>query len=395
MSELVLTHPQPTINKSATKQQPTSRPSVKPNPDRFLKVPSIVIHPDSIIMYSKLEWLDSNSPSNSRHSLVGIDRHHHNRLSQIAIRKLQKAIKYLIFLAHDKTICNSKKNKKFTYKVGFITLTLASQQIHPDSFITRELLHQFLVEAKQKWKVSRYVWKAEYQRNGNIHYHILVDRFIPYQELRDCWNRIQNKHGYVDRAIYKNSSYSYNSTDIHSLYNINDVTTYITKYMSKSLYRQTGYMSRKDFDLKEYDYEALAKLTGQDINGIELNEEGQEYYYKLSLRKQRKALHSVSSGAKVFLKSQIDKYRIWGCSADLSNIKGFQGEMNDYYRAEIERLRNDTKCKCYDSDYYTVIYLKNGFLSRLEYPLLYSYFYQYIYSTFPHHTQQLIFDPFT
>jgi hypothetical protein len=395
MSELILSHPTPSFKKLPTKATPKSNTPVNTNPDRYFKIPSIVIHPDSLVLYSKLEYYEGNFPNRSSSHLSCVSKSHHNVLSSQATRKLKKSIKYLIFLAHDKKVYNTSTKKSFNYKVGFVTLTLASKQVHKDSFITSELLHQFLVEAKQKWRVTRYVWKAEYQRNGNIHYHILVDKFIPYQELRNVWNRIQNKHGYIDRAIYKDSAYSYNSTDIHSLYNLKDVTNYVTKYMSKCLYRETAYMQRKDFNLQCYNYEEIASLTNQNILGVCVNDNAPTYYFRQSLRNQRKALHSVSAGAKEFLKSQIDRFRIWGCSVELSNIKGFQNCIEQEYREELDRLRIDTNCKVFDSDYYSVFYFKNGYISQKEYPNLYKHFTTYILQEFPQYTTQLIFDPFT
>ncbi|GAH86291.1 unnamed protein product, partial [marine sediment metagenome] len=44
-----------------------------------------------------------------------------------------------------------------------------------------------------------YVWRAEKQENGNIHFHFIVDNFIPWNELRNTWNRIQQNLGYISR----------------------------------------------------------------------------------------------------------------------------------------------------------------------------------------------------
>jgi len=392
MSDLILTHPQPIIKKPVINHQKTIRKTVEKCPERFFKVPSIVIHPDSLVLYSKLEYYEGHSPSRSHSHLLKSARNHHSLLSAQAKRKLNKAIKYLIFLANDKKVYNTTKKKSFNYKVGFITLTLASQQIHTDRFITSNLLHQFLVEAKQKWKVTRYVWKAEYQRNGNIHYHILVDKFIPWAELRNCWNRIQNKHGYIDRAIYKNSSYSYNSTDIHSLYNISDVSNYVTKYMSKSFNKCHTVIKRSDFNILPHNYEEIAQLSGQSLVCSTIDDNNDIFYFKLALSQLKKQMYTVSPGAKSFLKSQINRFRIWGCSQDLSIIKGYQGMLENNFTTEIDKLRNDSNCKVYDSDYYSVFYFKNGFLSNIEYPALFSYFTTYLQHSFKSYTPQLILE---
>jgi hypothetical protein len=363
--------------------------------DRFIKVPSIIIHPDNLVLYSKLEYLENQSPNRNFTHLLKSRRCNNRILSDIARRKVEKAIKYLIYLAHDKTVYSFSKKKKYNYKVGFITLTLASAQQHTDRVITEQLLHQFLVEAKQKWRVSRYVWKAEYQRNGNIHYHLLVDRYIPYVELRNCWNRIQNKLGYIDRAVYKSSDYSYNSTDIHSLYNVRDISSYITKYMSKSAVKSVSRVSHASINLAPYDLIDLSILTGQSYKEFYQELAITSFYLNLQRKSHRKSFQSVSPGAKNFLSSIRNKSRIWGCSVDLSNIKGFAAELSQQFRPEIDKLRSDSNAVVYDKEYYSVIYLRDGFLSATTYPVLFSYFNAYLQQTFSHAEKQLILEPFT
>lgn len=113
----------------------------------------------------------------------------------------------------------------------FITCTLSSKQIHCDKTIKREVLNHFLIYLKRNYGVCNHIWKAELQENGNIHYHILADKYIPHQELRELWNSAQNRLGYVDMfKQHKNP----NSTDIHSLRRVKNVMAYVGKYMSKT-----------------------------------------------------------------------------------------------------------------------------------------------------------------
>jgi hypothetical protein len=87
---------------------------------------------------------------------------------------------------------------------------------------------------KRKWGLTNYIWRAEKQKNGNIHFHILSDKFIPYTELRESWNRIVEKLGYVTRFRDKNGMKKPNSTDIHSLNKVKNISNYILKYMVKN-----------------------------------------------------------------------------------------------------------------------------------------------------------------
>jgi len=195
----------------------------------------------------------------------------------------------------DKEILLTGKGRE---KIGFLTLTLPSSQLkeekfygkgrfsygvwyHSDQEIKKQCLNQLFVELNKVYGLKEKLWKAEKQSNGSIHFHVLVDRFIPYSDLCTRWNRICNKLGYVDRyreKMCKISEEDYikmrlegvqnfksaaakkkyirklrmtyqeqkkanwmnpNSVDIHSLYkqkngkSISNMVAYIAKYMSK------------------------------------------------------------------------------------------------------------------------------------------------------------------
>lgn len=252
-------------------------------------------------------------------------------LSINAKRKLQKAIEYLLYLSAEKRIYNRTTKKFLKFKVAFVTLTLSSEQKHTDDQIRKKLLHQLLVELKKNYNVENYVWKAEKQANGNIHFHIVLDRFIPHQQLRSRWNRIQNKLGYVDNYQQKHKGKTNpNSVDIHSLYNIKNIASYLSKYMSKNV---------------EY---------REDMNPEELQ--------KL-----------------------IVKGKLWGSNHELSNIKGASIPVDTFVEKELKKLVSSKKVKTYVADYFTVIYTNVNQLLKMGYTLLYSAFLNYINENF---TQQ-------
>lgn len=115
----------------------------------------------------------------------------------------------------------------------FITLTLSSPQVHCDKFIKREILNKFLINAKNNYNAKNFIWKAELQNNSNIHFHILSEAHVPHEQLRKDWNRFQESHGYVSRSNNFQNNSNPNSTDIHALQKIRNVSAYVGKYMSK------------------------------------------------------------------------------------------------------------------------------------------------------------------
>lgn len=176
------------------------------------------------------------------------------------IRNWIEAVKY----QDDK---NNLNGQLIRDSLTFCTLTLSADQLHDDQFMNRYYLGNFIKDIKRKHRVKNYLWKAEPQKNGNLHYHIILDKRIDWKEVRNIWNRIQGHHGIID--IYKKNQEAWhydgftprmelakkwpiekqkeaykkgietnwadpNSTDIHTLYNIDNPSSYVIKYMAKN-----------------------------------------------------------------------------------------------------------------------------------------------------------------
>jgi len=229
--------------------------------------PALSVSPIGLTAYRLSIDSYGNSPLKSK----GIRPPLENQEKGFLSKKGQKAIRnavYWFLYSVDKNLVISGKGKK---KVGFVTLTLPSFQRHSDKVIKAKCLNQFLTEIRTDYEVKKYIWKAEKQENGALHFHILTDTFLPVIEIRDKWNRIINKLGYVheyskkmrkmswseyremrlrefkkspDQNDLKNIRKAFNrgqrekwrnpnSVDIESLKKVKNVGAYISKYMSK------------------------------------------------------------------------------------------------------------------------------------------------------------------
>lgn len=300
------------------------------------------------------------------------DNYHQGRLSAIAKRKMARSIDYLVHMSKPKKIIKPYHGKNFTFTVNFITLTLSSKQIHTDQVIKSELLNQFLIEMTSKWNVDKYVWKAEKQDNGNIHFHIITGNFIPWNELRNVWNRIQQKLGYVtryreNRLDWHKHGFKYdskhsrnwpyerqlkayrdgmhtgwdnpNSVDIHSLKHIGNIKAYMIKYMSKN---------------RKY------------------SEEEKEKYNRLT----EKEKYIVRS------KNEING-RLWSCSKNLVKLEGGHTECCSVIYDELKRIKEYNYRSVYDSDYFHVYTVDISILIKLNCTALLSCFEDFIRKKFP------------
>jgi hypothetical protein len=320
-----------------------------PYQNDYVSIPMLTIHPSKINIYNEPLNRTYHNKEHKRFNLSGVDKSHHDKVSMHARRKISKAIEYLIFMARAKTLPNTFHGKAFTFRIAFVTLTLPSSQIHSDNVIKEKCLNQFLIECHRRWHVKNYLWRAEKQGNGNIHFHVLVDKFIPWNELRSTWNRITNKLGYVDRYrdqmrdfhnggfklrndllatwAYKNQIKAYqegkandwnnpNSTDIHSIKKVSNIQKYITKYATKE--SQTS------------------GLVG----------------------------------------------RLWGCNFELSDIKGAQLIRDGRISDELNTFISQNNPRIYESDHFSVIEIEFSQLFQSQFQSLFEAFTRYLVQHF-------------
>lgn len=330
------------------------------NSPKFFITPMCAVHCDELYLYGYQEWVGDRPPRNA-HSLSNLLVNCvHGKLSEKAKSKAKRAIKYLLFTAVDKKVYNPKFNSSYKFKVSFITLTLPSKQVHTDKVIKAQLLNQFLIEAKKRWSLINYVWKSEKQGNGNIHFHILCDIFIPHWELRQVWNRIVNKLGYVDNYRAQHHKSNPNSTDIHSLYKVKNVYNYITKYMTKPEHKRHNTIKASLLPVR--------------------------YLYT-------KGTASVSIGAKKFLNKESGAGRIWSCSYSLSNIDGGKEELSEALLKEIEQLQLEKGSRRVDRDYISAVYFNHSSLIASKFPLLSKLFFDFVRIKFGDKTKYITYPP--
>lgn len=150
-------------------------------------------------------------------------------LSNKAKQRLTIAIELLASAAQTKRLYWHEEKRYISYKLNFVTLTLPSSQIHTDGQIQLQILKPFLRWWRDRNPSLLYIWKAEVQDNGNIHFHITSNSFIHHQVLRRHWNKNCERLGYISRSVSNNP----NSTDVHALKSIKNISAYLAAYVTK------------------------------------------------------------------------------------------------------------------------------------------------------------------
>lgn len=156
-------------------------------------------------------------------------------LSKGSKKNLKRAIENLLAIAIEKETFNPKFKTHFKWKVNFITLTLPCPQGKwTDKDVKKMCLDTWLKSARRRFGLRSYVWRAERQLNGNVHFHICTDVFIDKTNLRHSWNDRLEHCSYITAFEKKHGHRNPNSTDVHSTQKVKNLAAYMIKYMCKS-----------------------------------------------------------------------------------------------------------------------------------------------------------------
>lgn len=344
---------------------------------------SISIHPGKINVYYQTIGGNGSPGRTSERPEQFKSNLHNGNISLVAKRKIKNGLDYMLFLAKPKKLHNTRAGKKRSFKLTFITLDLSSNQIHTDQVIKRELLNQFLIEAKKKWGVTLNLWKAEKQKNGRIHFHIITDKYIDRNELRNVWNRIQQKLGYVtkyreDRLNWHRDGFKYNpkyaprwnyeaqlkayeeglrtdwdnpnSTDIHSVRHVVILKTYFSKEIAKNPVPADFYRPKEK-----------CPICGSIMATTDGNFSCQVCHYS---------------------KTHVSGM-LWGCSILLTHLPGARTDVDTKIQEELNVLEKSGHVYVYNARYYSVYYTDYKLLTTLQCTRLLDCFEDYIHRKFP------------
>lgn len=231
-----------------------------------------------------------------------------NELSYKAQRRITNAMQWLIHLSpKHKCYCNIQK-RHFTFHVNFITLTLSAGQAHTDKFILDHVLDPFLKWLKRKG-VTLYIWKAETQDNGNIHFHITTNHYIHWKSIRNKWNQLQDTHGYLKRFFDSHGHHDPNSTDVKAVKNTKQIISYMSKYLRK-----------------------LDKFKKKNDSSCALN----DHIYM-------KSNYNIDESGKS-LKRTVE-CAIWRCSSNLANLKYTITAEHELFNQTLEAITQNSEVR--------------------------------------------------
>lgn len=234
-----------------------------------------------------------------------------------AKKRIMSAIDILLQITDRKRTYNPVTKKHFDFQCSFVTLTISTPESLASEFCYKYLMKPYLRKLRTFGALS-YIWKLEYQKDvdyngkakrygGQLHYHLATNLFVPWQKIRSTWNNLQRKARLLDSYAQKHKHFDPNSTDIHSMYKINDVGAYMAKYLSKSCPRTAGgkvWDCSKNLKRKRF---AFTPTNQQDLQLRQLFNDSPDQVVELD----RCTIFKVKNPTQILNSSQYFNYQQW------------------------------------------------------------------------------------
>jgi hypothetical protein len=275
--------------------------------------------------------IHSRSAAQDNTSRNLLNNKHNGELSQKAKMRMRNALNWLTVSAKAKRVWCKKSFKSFWFKISFITLTVPPQRegCLPQKEL-KSLLHAWLMYAQKYFYLINYVWKVEAHADGRLHIHITSDSFIHYKRLRDSWNGLLKRKGFLDYHNEKYNNYNPNSTDIHSVKDLENIAAYLADYMTKKPALSEGFTGR----IWSCNYNLSSKnKCSVNISADELSKELRRLYSKKfrfkMIRQRNKKTGIEKNVAELFFLTS-------GLWRELKGTKIFKA-----YNEKRYRIRND------------------------------------------------------
>lgn len=235
----------------------------------------------------------------------------------------KRLVKKLLDTWTTQVICLKKafleKYKESRINLTFVTLTLPSTQIHTDNELKRECLDRFIKICVKKYYFFEYFWRAEKQKNGNLHFHMITNYYMNHQWIVKTWNKCLEKLGYVSRYSEKMKKLSweeyYSKHGKKSKKPFEKIKAYYVEQ------RKTGWKMPNSTDIKKVG--KVKNITAYVMKYVTKNTSDDKNYQKLTEEEKKKL--------------KVDG-RIWGCSDSIRKLKHYELVLWDKDRSSKEPI---------------------------------------------------------
>lgn len=238
--------------------------------------PCMQIRSNSIIQYDYFNVdRKKNGNENYLKNFFTEDKEHKSysgKLSPGAKKRLTKSIELLLQSVKRQMIKTPYSNNLMPFKISHCCVTIADNiRTIPAKECHKTCLEPFILWMRRKYGMSSFIWKAEHQQRGQLHYHIVSDCFIPKENIRQKWNELQREAGYLDDWYKKNQNYNPPGTWINRPKPYQDMAYYLKKEVIK-MYQNENSVEGKVWDcsinLKQNRYFTINEASNERLDKL-------------------------------------------------------------------------------------------------------------------------------
>ena len=296
-------------------------------------IPLMQVRHKSVVVYPEYVAGKRSRPTHLEKPDFKEKKAYSGRVTAGVKKRITKAINVLLQVSKATWKQNPATGYIQYHRISFITLKITGAENITAREAYDNCMNHFLDWLTRTAGVKLYVWKVELTRAGQIHYHITCPDMISHIEIRQKWNSYLRKAGYLESYAKQYGHYNANSTDIHSVNDIENLSSYIIKALCESI-------------------ENAEKI-----------------------KKTRGATRQINIGAEMAKDVQNDEEtegKIWGCSEVLAAAHYVAFHMATRHYDYIQHLEKEGKVKRFDDEtgYWAVFHFSDGsppdILSKIE-----------------------------
>lgn len=291
----------------------------------------VQIRSNALILYDQIEYLRTPSVHSQLRAKLKMEVARKTAYSGEMVagtkKRLTRAIDLLVQISKITYIYNEVTSKMQRHQLSFITLTISKLNNVSQKEAFKKCFEPFMQWLRRTKKVNSYVWKAELQERGIIHYHITTPTWIPYQDIKDKWNNLQRKAGYI--ADYRER---------------------------QMIWHKNGFQARpnmfKNWPLKKQlaAYQRGIESNWQDPNSTDVHE----------VRKAKDISNYLKKEFCKAIQATNEKGKIWDCSSNLKKYKYFQIEETPEVTILISDMIDKQNLEAWQTDHCIIVKLKTS-----------------------------------
>jgi len=145
-------------------------------------------------------------------------------------KKIEKRLTAWIFSIMSKNYSTYNTGIRRKHYPTFITLTYPSLCFIDDKWLKKNTLELFIKQLQSQYNIKHYFWKAERQKRGVLHFHLLLDKYIDKKSIQKRWNSILDGKGLLEKFKKDHGHNNPPSTHIKGMEKRKLPVSYIMKY---------------------------------------------------------------------------------------------------------------------------------------------------------------------